>query len=524
MKFIQIPSQTMATQQNDNVQPNYSRSIMKYSILGVLFLLLIGTTACDDGFDVLNENPNQPTEIGAEALLPGAIRSSVNASVNMSFLVGNNIAQLSAKTLRVSVDIYQWNSYNNFVWDPLYESLRDIEGLYNLGQSEGNEAYQGAALVLKSWTYSVLTDTYGDIPYSEAIAADDGVVFPSYDAQQDIYLGDNGILAELERAANLLESTSDQMTGDILFGGDTGKWARLANALQARLWLRVSDKAPAQASSNLARLASEPLMRDHTDSGLLEYLSSAPNQFPTIPLKLGDFDAVNISARAVDSLSNWNDPRLEIYARPANAEAIAADPSVDPVYNGFANGAGEGGGSRLGYIFYNYPGHPTTAAQAKGIIMTHAEQEFIMAEAAQRGMITANAKDHYDAGVLSSMLQYGAETHFPYTSVNGVVLDTPADYMAQASVDFDAAGDKLERIAAQKWTALFFTGLEPWFDWRRTGRPAMNPAVNNENGDQVPVRFRYPGGEQLLNTANYTEAVGRLNGGDAINSAMWLMQ
>ncbi len=326
----------MATQQNDNVQPNYSRSIMKYSILSVLFLLLIGTTACDDGFDVLNENPNQPTEIGAEALLPGAIRSSVNASVNMSFLVGNNIAQLTAKTLRVSVDVYQWNSFNNFVWDPLYESLRDIEGLYNLGQSEGNEAYQGAALVLKSWTYSVLTDTYGDIPYSEAIAADDGVVFPGYDAQQDIYLGDNGILAELERAANLLESTSDQMTGDILFGGDTGKWARLANALQARLWLRVSDKAPAQASSNLARLAGEPLMRDHTDSGLLEYLSSAPNQFPTIPLKLGDFDAVNISARAVDSLSNWNDQRLEIYARPANAEAIAADASVDPVYNGSA--------------------------------------------------------------------------------------------------------------------------------------------------------------------------------------------
>lgn len=81
-----------------------------------------GTTTDMDGFDVLNENPNQPTEIGAEALLLGAIRSSVNASVNMSFLVGNNIAQLSAKTLRVSVDIYQWNSYNNFVWDPLYES------------------------------------------------------------------------------------------------------------------------------------------------------------------------------------------------------------------------------------------------------------------------------------------------------------------------------------------------------------------------------------------------------------------
>jgi hypothetical protein len=107
--------------------------------------------------------------------------------------------------------------------------------------------------------------------------------------------------------------------------------------------------------------------------------------------------------------------------------------------------------------------------------------------------------------------------------VNGETFATPADYLAQASVDFDSADDKLNRIAAQKWVALYFTGLEPWFDWRRTGLPAFEPSINNENGDVVPVRFRYPGDELTLNTANYQAAVSRI-GGDNINNAMWLVQ
>ncbi|MDR9447293.1 MAG: SusD/RagB family nutrient-binding outer membrane lipoprotein [Balneolaceae bacterium] len=515
----------MTTQHNLNpfkrmLSPN--QKTMKNIRNWAAMLLLTGLVAsCTDGYDTVNTNPNQPTEVGSEALVPSAVRSSVNAHANMSYLVGNNITQLTAKTLRREVDLYQWNSFNNFVWDPLYETLRDVESLHTQALAEGNTAAQGVALVLRSWVYSTLTDAYGDIPYTEAIGADDDVLFPAYDTQEDIYLGPNGLIATLDEAAGLLASSSNTLNGDILYGGDTEKWERLANALQLRMWLRVSDKVPSQAASGLQALYSEGrLMTDVSDGGLLTYLSTAPNQFPTFPLKIGDFDAVNISARAVDSLSNWNDPRLEIYARPANAP-LAADET--PNYAGFENGALEGGGSRLGYRYYNYPGHATSQEMAKGIIMTHAEQEFILAEAAQRGMISGDAKAHYNAGVLSSMLQYSAETLFPYTSVNGETFATPADYLAQASVDFDSAEDKLNRIAAQKWVALYFTGLEPWFDWRRTGLPAFEPSINNENGDVVPVRFRYPGDELTLNTANYQAAVSRI-GGDNINNAMWLVQ
>ena len=498
------------------------RMMKNFQKLGVVLLLTVFVSACTDGFDAVNTNPNQPTEVGSEALVPSAIRSSVNAHVTMSYLVGNNIGQISAKTLRIQVDSYQWNSFNNFVWSPLYESLRDVESLHGVAVEEGNTAAQGVALVLRAWIYSILTDAYGDIPYSEAIGADEDVLFPKYDTQEEIYLGTNGIIATLNEAASLLSSTTSTLNGDILYEGDVKKWEKLANALQLRLWLRVSDKVPSQAASALQALVNQGnLMSGVSDGGLLTYLETSPNIYPTFQLKVGDFDAVAISARAVDSLSNWNDPRLEIYARPANAPVASGD---EPRYLGYVNGALEGGNtSLLGYRYYNYAGHPTSATRAKGIIMTHAEQEFILAEAAQRGMISTNAKTHYDAGVISSMLQYNAEALFPYTSVNGVTFNTPADYLAQSSVDFESADDRLERIASQKWVAMFFTGLEPWFDWRRTGRPAMEPTLNNINNDVVPVRFRYPGDEPLLNKANYDAAVSRL-GGDNINSAMWLVQ
>lgn len=488
--------------------------------IALIVLLVLGFQACDAGFESLNENPNQPTEISSSAVLPGAIRSSVNASVNMSYLVGNNIAQLTAKTLRKEVDLYLWNSFNNFVWDPMYNSLRDIEGLYNLGVEENNPAVQGVALVLRSWVFSVLTDAYGDIPYTEAISADNGIIFPVYNNQQDIYLGENGLLATLDEAAQLL-SSGGNLDGDILYNGDTDKWRRLANALQLRLWMRVAEKVPSDAASNIQRLSNASLMRDHTDGGLLTYLGVAPNQFPTQPLKIGDFDAVNASDRMVDSLTNWSDPRLEIYARPVNASAL---PEAEPFYAGLVNGADQGGGSRLGYIYYDYPNHPVVPEEAQGIIMTHAEQEFILAEAAQRGFISASAENYYNSGVLSSMLQYGADSFLPYTAINGTQINTVSDYLAQPQVALSSADDPLERIAAQKWIALFFTGLEPWFDWRRTGRPAMEPSLNNENNDQVPLRFLYPGSEQLLNLEQYQVAVSRLDNGDDINSSMWLVE
>jgi len=79
------------------------------------------------------------------------------------------------------------------------------------------------------------------------------------------------------------------------------------------------------------------------------------------------------------------------------------------------------------------------------------------------------------------------------------------------------------KIGIQKWISLFYTGLEAWFDWRRTGIPALQPSVDNQNEDRIPVRFIYPIIEQGLNGDNRAEAVTR-QGADNINTKMWYLK
>ena len=100
-----------------------------------------------------------------------------------------------------------------------------------------------------------------------------------------------------------------------------------------------------------------------------------------------------------------------------------------------------------------------------------------------------------------------------------------AAYRAQASVALTGSTiQKLERIHLQKWIANYFTGLEGWFEWRRTGSPAIIPGANNLNNNQVPVRFIYPVIEQSLNGDNRKEAVTRQGGTDDLNTKMWLIK
>src|SRR6056300_659189 len=206
-----------------------------YTALTVLFI-----TSCSD-FEEINENPNQPTEVGADVLLTTALRNSVQTTSNEAFLLSNNIAQLSGKALRAEVDNYNWNAFPT-LWEGLYGSLTDIESALNITSASGNEKTQGALLVLKSWIYSQLTNAYGDIPYSEAIkggGVTEANLTPKYDSQQAIY---TSLLADLENAATLLNS-SGTISGDILYNGDASKWIKFSNALRLRLLMYMSKKA-----------------------------------------------------------------------------------------------------------------------------------------------------------------------------------------------------------------------------------------------------------------------------------------
>jgi hypothetical protein len=154
--------------------------------------------------------------------------------------------------------------------------------------------------------------------------------------------------------------------------------------------------------------------------------------------------------------------------------------------------------------------------------MTYSQLQLLLAEARERGLITTgDAITYYSNGVLSNFDYWKSVVPTSY----GIDVTSGAAYLAQPSVALTGTtAQKLERIHFQKWIANYFTGLEGWFEWRRTGSPAIVPGPNNLNNNLVPVRFIYPVIEQSLNGDNLKAAVTRQGGTDDLNTKMWLIK
>ena len=495
---------------------------MKKSILFGAFIAMAGLTfqSCEK-LSTINENPNEPSSVDAGVLFTEGVRSSVNTSVTQSYLLGNVASQIAAKTLRAEVGEYSWNAFPN-TWNQNYLTLGNLIEAERVAQDAGNAQMEGAAKVMKTWVFSTLTLAYGDVPYSEAVTgstADNW--FPKYDSQEDIITGTNGLLDELALAVQLL-GNAGSIDGDILFEGDASKWIKLANAMQLRLLMHVSLKE--DVSSKFAAIVNnESLMASNADNAALTYTGNFPNEYPLVPLKQGDFDAVAISANALSQLDTTDDPRKYVYARPYNASTVFNDPAAAAVYQAAENGSEtcNKDGSRLGYAFYNYPGHKQASSMAEGIIMTYAEQQFLLAEAAHNGWITDNAAAMHSSAVQASMEYYGAD----WGTTNWADF---ADFITNSGEAYDGT---LTSIRRQKWLAMFFTGLDNYFELRRwyvqengdwSSLPFLSAPCSNTNNDLLPVRFLYPGDEASLNPDNYSDAIDAL-GSNSQNAKMWVV-
>ena len=481
--------------------------MIKYYIV-----LIIALTSCDD-FEELNINPNEPTTVSSGVLFTSAIRTSVQTTSNEAFLLSNNIAQLTAKTLRAEVDFYGWNAFPT-VWEGLYESLTDLSSLISIAREENNDKMVGAAMVFESWIFSELTNAYGDIPYSDAIKGEESVFTPKYDTQASIY---QDLLDKLDLAISMLKG-SGTISGDILYNGDTSKWIKFANGLKLRLLMYASNKIDVSTSFKLV-VDQGVLFESNEDQAVLNFLNSFPNQFPTIPLKQGDFDAVAISKSALDLMELYHDPRLSRYARPDNLNFEA------PEFTGVANGVGGQTGSRLGLSYFDYPGHVTASEiginYADGIIMSYAEVEFLIAEAIAKGWLSGDLESHYKKGIQASHEYYQVNyTPFGWTDFENFYQNSGIGYTS--TID----------IWKQKWLSLYFSALDPYYEVRRwyveaggwDALPFLNPPIgNNSNNYELPMRFLYPGQEQSLNAENYNEANSRYSTSKLINGKMWIV-
>ena len=505
-------------------------------IAGIGLAAMLSLSSCDKDFEEINMNPNSPETVSSSLLLPTVIRNTAGEISGKAWGIGNVVMQQTAKIQFTNEDRYNWGPEGN-PYGSFYNSLRDISNVIEISTEAGQNNYVGVALVLRASLYSFMTDAYGDLPYSQATNAKEGANYPVFDTQEDIY---KGILAELEEANSLLGTTSEGVDGDILFDGDILRWKKYANSLRLRILMRLSDRMDPSAAMQaiVSNPTQFPIFTSNDDQAALQYLQDVPNQHGLYTTRSGSFDEYRLSEKMETVLKELDDPRLFAYAQPTNdsgAGVIGEEDDYQGVPNGLADEQAlayspsgdplKGGSnfiSRVGYLWSCSACTPLASPiGAQAILMGYPELQFILAEAREKGFITiGDAAVYYRNGIESSIAYYKSRYEIINLPQIAEKLVIDESYLTQQGVAYTGSTEeKLSKIGTQKWLALFFSGLESWYDWRRTDYPEITPGpaayINT-----VPVRFMYPGSVQALNKENYEIAVGR-QGPDAITTRVW---
>jgi len=466
-------------------------------------ILFAGTVlvSCTDNFESINSNPNAPEQVSANLLTSTVTSEITRRLTDEGYSDGNTITQLMAKNNFPGFSQFDWGDQG--MWDFFYNYLPEINDILEISRTEGtqNATYEGIALTLRALSFANLTDLYGYVPYTEAMAGEtEGIFTPVYDDQETVY---NGVLQDLADADAALAKGEaiTGSTGDVIYDGDASKWRKLANSLRLRYLMRISKQRDVSAEMQ-AIVSAGNYINSNEDNATLTYSgTSNTDSWPQSTGRIGGFDEKSLCTTLLGYFEEFNDPRLDIwFDRNSDGEWVGIPIGLNQDNARAYDDANSP--SRLDVELFYFS---STAAEA--FIMKNSEVQFILAEAAERGFIAGSAADHYNAGIRASLAYWG-------------VADDDIDaYLAQPSVQYDGS---LELLLTQKTIALWNVDYQGWMDYRRTGIPALETGQDDLNGGRYPVRFLYPSSEQTLNTANYQAAVQSMGGeGDNINTPGW---
>ena len=470
------------------------RYIMR-SVLALLFVSLM--VECTKDFEEINTDPNKVTSVPTAYLMTQAQRQILSQRFNTTCLL---YSQLWSETQYTNTSRYETAeaSFNAYYYSPLADlqkiiELNTDEATMNDAAASGANANQLAvARILKVYTFQLITDMWGEIPYSDALKGAEAFQ-PVYDTQDAIYAS---FVTELTEAAAQINESAAGMEGDIIFGGDMAAWKKFANLLKARVGIRMTEvDATAAQSAVTSGLAGG--FESNDDNALYTYLADAANWNPYYDHYLERTDYA-ISETLADYMAALNDPRLPIYAD----EAPETGTIVGMPYGLSAADAGSITNAQI-----SFPGIAVRSADSPGILMTYSELLFIKAEAAARGWITDDAAEVYEDAITASMEFWGVET---------ADIDT---YLAQPEVAYDGTNYK-KSIGEQKWVSLYMDGSEAWSEWRRLDYPELTPAPAAAEGRDIPRRRAYTQNEYDLNEENVRAAVAR-QGEDVMETRIW---
>ena len=485
-------------------------------------ITLTALVACDNSkITSINVDPNRPTDAPAGAVFTNAAQAEVGRWFGgYSETQTELVAQHLAKAQYTEEDRYTRllaAQTQGWFTGPYSNTLENMRQVVKKGKALNAAGIYAPAQIMQVLDFSYITDTFGDTPYSQALAGDSvgGSLTPIYDTQQSIY---TGLFATLTSAAKDVAASTDAGLGkaDIIYGGNVTKWAKFANSLHARLALRIVNVDPATADKELRGAIAGGLMNSNGDNAQLKWPGDGIFDNPWA-VNFKTRDDHRISKTLMDILQGNADPRLAIYAQPiANGTYVGAP-------NGLSTSAAApfvAGASRPGAVLYPgatvYGTYGGKGSSTPSLIMSYAEVQFILAEAAERGiagLTPALAQGYYKGGVTASIQQWSGLSGQP---VAQSAIDA---YLAQPAIAYAAGTDGLKQIALQRWIALFTDGGTAWAEYRRTCQPALVPGPAALT-TYIPRRFYYPTTETSANGANLNAAITR-QGVDNFSTRIW---
>lgn len=471
-------------------------------------LCTVGVGGCSSFLDV-NQNPNAPEQARVDIRLPALVTMFVHSTYNgEASLWGAEWTQQFSynRDTRSYAQVQRYELAEtdaSSAWDYYYS--RPANESHNMIMDASNSAdiyYRGLGKLFYAWTFQVITDMWGPVPYTEAL--DPTIREPKYDEQKVVY---DGIQKYLDEAvADLSSPTGRKPTNnDLLFAGDMTRWLKVARFLQARTNLRLAyapgeDKV-ARANKVLATLPAA--LASNADDADFTYPGGVNARNPLYTFQ----EQRNLLVGAeylVELLKSRSDPRLPIMFTPIVFDSVrgtARYKSSTPTYVGHHNGSAPVADSTVSWIAPYFSNE-----NASLNVISYADQKFTEAEARLIASGAAAADAPYREGIRANMQKLG------------VTATAIATYLA-ARPALNTVANPLEELITQKYIANFLK-LEVWNDWRRTGYPKLQVPVERAVLPGIPQRIRTPGSE-LSNNNNQVGASGVARGLEGMMVKVW---
>ena len=478
--------------------------LISIKMMAVVLLL----SSCSDSFGDINVDPNNPSTVSPNLILPVAQNYTAFSQERNR---GNN-------TLG-NLMMYNWSQSDGFSWytdeflylvtpsfyqqnfDYVYANALKQYNSLSILEGDVNGNYVAIGNIMKAYHFNILVDTYGDIPYSEALKRG-GDPTPKYDNAQEIY---TDLVAQLTAAIKLIDATAANTTikplvpgtDDGMFKGDMMMWKKFANSIKLRMLTRQSGMAARTAYINteLAVIAAEGSGYITKDVEVnIGYNAQTNQQNPKWDAFGKDVSGTvtnnNLATSATDYilayLTSTNDPRINfLYEKPATGHLGVKQglQNYDETPAG-PDGLVPAKVSNIG------PGILKSAAQG-AVLYTLAESYFNQAELDLKFKAAANAQALYESGIQASFTYLGAGSATSYFT------------QAKNLVNWNTSTNKLEAIITQKWIAVNgIDAIQSWFDYNRTGFPRNLPISALASTPDRPVRLAYPASEVTSNGMN----------------------